>query len=90
MARAKLARFYGWTDEVISSMEARRVHPYLKAIERIEAQEALLGMNISDYPKMKNSDRSKLYKSIRSRAFPVSEQLPITSEDMERMIKNGR
>jgi len=71
-------------------MEARNVFPYLSAIERIEAQEALLQMNISDYPNMKNTDRNKLFKDIRNKAFPVTEQRPVTTEQMERMLNHGR
>jgi len=68
--KASLARFYGWNDRDISSMPYKRAVMYWRAINILEGRESLVKLNISDYPKMKNDGRKKLFRSLRKEAYP--------------------
>jgi len=57
-------------------MQARTAYKYFHAIDKIEAQELLLKLTVSDYPNMKKESREKIHKSFYNKAFP-SKQISI-------------
>jgi hypothetical protein len=62
---------------------------YYEAITVIEAQEALVAMNISDYPKMKGESRKKFYRQMRKSAQPQSLQKQMDFEDFISRMNDG-
>lgn len=62
---------------------------YYSAINVLEGQEALIEMNIADYPHLKKDGRSKLYKEIRKEAYPSSMQKRMSFEDFARKMTDG-
>ncbi len=59
---------------------------YYEAITVLEAQDALVTMNISDYPRMKKDDRSKFYREMRKRAYPQHLQKQMSFEDFAKKV----
>ena len=60
-----MARFYSWKDTDIESLPASVFQDYWLAITPIEAQEALLGIQVATYPDMRKEDRRKTYRSLQ-------------------------
>lgn len=92
---AKLARFYGWTPDVIDKLDSITCVTYWEAITVIDAQETLINMRVADHPTLKSSARTKFHRSIIKRAYPKTfdpnEKQISTTEFAERLgvILNG-
>jgi len=65
--KAKVARFYGWTDYYISSLGVGVFMEYWNAITPIEAQETILKFKVVDFPHLKSSQRKEIHKDISSK-----------------------
>lgn len=66
---------------------------YSDAIDILQAQEALVGIDVASYPSMKNEqDRARLYKHYKMRANPfMFETKNVTSgKDFARMLNGQR
>ena len=63
--KAKMARFYGWTDFVLCNMGVSKFMEYWNAITPIEAQETLLKFTISDYPQLKQTKRAEIHNDMQ-------------------------
>lgn len=72
------------------AMSAEAEEMMWKAITVIEAQETLIGFQVSAYPQMKKSAQEQLHKSLHRMAFPEVYEKPITltAEGLARLI-NG-
>jgi hypothetical protein len=85
-----LAQFYGWTHDYITGLPHRIARAYYDAITVIEAQDALVKMNISDYPKMKGEARKKYFRSMRKTAYPPGLQKETSFEEFIGKMQDGR
>lgn len=85
----RISRFYGFEPEVIAEMGIDQFSQYYIGMEQIECQEALLGIQIFSYPKMKKQDQSRLFRKLHSRAFPVVDKGPMSMEQLKEYL-SGR
>ena len=58
--RAKIARFYGWTDDEISKLPVKTFYEYIKAIDVLESEEQLKKIQVSLAPNIKDSTRKEM------------------------------
>ena len=85
-----MAYFYGWTDEYIEELEFGKALEYYEGVTVIEAQENLVKMNITDYPRMSSEGRKKFYRQMRRLAYPDGLQKQMSFEDFAKKVsKNG-
>ena len=83
MLRARLARFYRWSDKEIGSMTVARVNKYAECIESIIAQEALAMLPIVTFPHMKKDKAKGLEKKLRKTASSwMRKEAPKSTEDL--------
>lgn len=66
--RAKMARFYGWTDREISKLSLPKFMDYWIAITPLEANEAMLASKVSAYPHMEKMKRIKFFQELKRSA----------------------
>lgn len=59
---------------------------YYEAITVLEAQEALVAMNIQDYPRMKTEGRSRFYREMRKKAYPQHLQRQMSFEEFAKQV----
>ena len=85
-----MARFYGWTHDYIDDLDHETVIRYYSAITVLDAQERLVDMNVSDYPKMGKESRKKFFKEMRKKAYPSELQKEVTFDEMARKLNGGR
>jgi hypothetical protein len=86
-----MARFYGWTNNEIESLDCVDFAAYLEAITVLEAQEILLQMRIQDHPHQDESARRSFHRDVWRKAYPNQET--VSSEkaaDILRTVFNGR
>lgn len=94
--KAKVAHFYGWTDRDIITMPFKKFMEYWNCISAIEAQNALMDLQVVSYPNMKKSDRSKLFNNLKKTSQAVIRQSGnkvLTTQEMAaqlaRTLKSG-
>lgn len=88
--KAKLAQTYGWSHEYISGMEWGTALEYYNAITPLEAQMALVQMNIATYPHMKGKDaRDKFYRQMRKEAYPKELQKQMSFDEFFKAMGHG-
>ena len=63
--RARLARFYGWSDSEISELTYTDFIRYHKVMKNIKAEENLNDMSIFSYPHMKKSQAREFFKKVK-------------------------
>ncbi len=80
--------FYGWTIDQLDNVSVVDIKWLSDAMLRINAQETLVKLNISDYPNMGSNDRRKFHKSIHEKAYPLNKKDLRTTEDLARFL-NG-
>lgn len=68
MLRARLARFYGWTDREIGRMSYARCRQYLMSIESLRAEEKLHMLGVSSFPHMKREQARQFEKKLKDEA----------------------
>lgn len=85
-------RFYGLTYDQVMELPAEAGFELWKLVDVIEAQEALISMNVSAYPHMKVSDARELHKSIYKKAYPkiFESRKAISTEDLARVLSRGK
>ncbi len=59
---ASLARFYGWTPQVIEALTVRQMFRYLGFVPEIRALEALSGSLVSAYPHLDADARKEVHR----------------------------
>lgn len=72
LIKAKLARFYGWSPDVINDLDLEDFDQYVVAMRMLEAQDLLLGFSKALYPNMKDQDRQKRWREVHKQAYPVN------------------
>lgn len=89
---AKVARFYGWPPSEIENLDLCDLRFYWEAITIIEAQEALIAINISCATQMKKETLKSLHKSLNKMAYPSSlrQNKVITTNELDNILKNSR
>jgi hypothetical protein len=65
-----MARFYGWSPDVINDLDIEDFEQYARAMRMLEAQEVLIGFSTVAFPNMKDNDRSRRWKEIHKQAYP--------------------
>ena len=91
-----MARFYGWTDETIGSMEAIVFNKYFKAIEPLQCEETLLSINSSVFPHMKDDRRKSFFRDLKNRiTTSIDRNMPLKSYEevrtnLLRAVRRGR
>ena len=85
---AKVARFYGFSHNEIESMDAVIFSQYSHAIEPIEAKEILVALKISDFPKLKDQERTRLHREFYKKANPLhlSGRKVLTTRELAKKI----
>lgn len=58
-----------------------------RCIDRIKAEENLIQLNISDYPRMDKKSRKDFYKAIHKKANPDFKEKTVSGSEMARKLK---
>lgn len=74
--------------EDLANMTLVDFESYYQNIETLQAQEALIAFQVSDYPHLKSESRDKVYKKARRQAFPWEKEKVVQLDDIERLF-NG-
>lgn len=83
MFKARLARFYGWSPDVIENLDVDRADSYWKCIDVIESREMLMKFTQMDYPHLKDDKRRELFKKFDSKTkVKKSETKKITNKEL--------
>lgn len=61
-----MAHFYGWTDEQIGQMPVTRFNEYLRLINVVSAEDAMLEINIASFPHSKKPYQKKLQRQLKN------------------------
>lgn len=76
-----MSRYYSLTPDYVENMPAPLAQEYWLAIDMLEAQEMLLKLKVSDYPNLKQQDRSRLHESLVTQAYFESPKKPMTTKE---------
>lgn len=79
--------FYGFSYEYIKNMENDIFLQYWKAINVIEAQNAMIQLQLESYPHADKKSRAKILKAFQKEATPFKE--PISILEFAKRLKNG-
>lgn len=84
MFKARLARFYGWTDREIGSMSMTKAKEYMNCVTMIEAQEALNLLPVYVYPYMKKGREKEFLKNLykQSKINLITNKVQSTTADI--------
>lgn len=72
--KAKIARFYGFSNNEIEDLYADELQDYWLAIDAIQAEEIISSINISSFPYMKKQDREKSFNDLNKKAQSIIER----------------
>lgn len=82
-----MVRFYGvLRPDDFEKMDCEDFDLYWFAMERIEAQEVLTKMNVSDYPHLNQKSREKIHREIFKKAYPTDSSKPITTDQLASIL----
>lgn len=87
--RARLVRYYGFSDLEISNMPADRVDRYWLAIDVLEARETLLKLKISDYRIMKKHARERFVSEMQRQAFSLGRKNYTSAREVQEALAKG-
>ena len=88
--KARVARFYGFSDGEIDSFSYSKFLDYAKCIEMIKASEDLNDLNVVSYPHMsKKQDRQRIIKGLRKQAQKYMPVKPATMDSIRRALGLG-
>lgn len=72
-------------------MEPHVFKLYWDAITVIEAQEALLGIQVAAYPHLKTDDQKGLHRNMHRMAYPEdTDDKVLTTQDFARILTHGK
>ena len=83
----KVARFYGWPNHEIESLDVDSYDMYLRGMGVIEAQETLLAAEISAYPYGKQQTRQKFYRDVRKLVIIQDDAPPVKLDEFAQHLK---
>jgi len=88
---AKMASFYGWTDEYLTAMEAKKFMMYFKAIDAIEAQKQIANFTVADWSNLKKPMRKEIFSKVNKLARSVypRKKVEFTKELLESIINQS-
>lgn len=85
-----MARFYGWTPDVIRQMKAEDFDVACRMIPEIRSAELLDEIAVSSYPNMKKSSQEKMHRNIHRTAYPTTESsIERTTKDLALLLSGG-
>ncbi len=85
-----MARFYpGFTRAVVAKMDADEFEMYWQGITIIEAQEALVSMNIAVYPNMTKQDAKSFHRRMHAAAYQPAETKKLTTADLAERLRRS-
>jgi len=90
MFYARLCHFYGWTHDYVATLDYSIAAKYYKAITHIEAEQHLVDMNITDYPRMTKDGRRSFYRSMVKMTHKGTAGKEISYEQFAKRMKGGR
>lgn len=67
-------------------MDSEKYYLAIKAMETIEAQELLIDLQKSDYPQMKDQDRSRFHRRVVKKSDPFVSERIVNNEDLNNMF----
>jgi hypothetical protein len=70
LARAEVARFYGWQHEEIMNMEVKTFNEYHSAIKVLSAKEELSSIEVVSYPHRKQNATKEHVSRLRKILSP--------------------
>lgn len=79
-----MVRFYGFSGTEIESMDLDSVESYWQAMSVISSNEMLLQLRASDFPHLKEKDRSKLWRSFEKQSIIKDDSEPELTTDAVR------
>lgn len=88
--KARIANFYGWTDEQIMSCDYETIVEYYEAITVVDAQNRLVDLSVSDYASATKETRKKLHRQITRLASPVHLREEIDFDEFQRTVSGRR
>ncbi len=83
----KLCQFYGWTPGVALNLSNDLAETFYLGITVIEAQELLVQMRLSDYPRLETADRRKWHSEIHRLAYTKTYSKPLTTVELFEKLK---
>lgn len=85
-----MSRFYGLRPNDIDEMPIGLYFSYLKSIDRLKAEDALISLEVFSFPKIKEPrDRDKILKKYGRAADPDYLENGITFKEFARKQNNG-
>ena len=82
--------FYNLSYKEVLNMKVIDFEILYQAITAIEAQEALLMLEVSDYPHLKPNARKKVYKRLQKLAYPAQkEEKALSMEEVSRILQGS-
>ena len=82
-----MLRFYnGLSPEQLDEMPVTEFNQYWLAITKIEAQEMLLNLTISDYPQLKPARRREIFDNLKRHSSNEEPKL-LTNADIAEALK---
>lgn len=84
--------YYGFSVDQVLSMNAEDFYILASAIEVIDARNALIGFQVSDWPHMKKETRAKIFNSLQRRIRNKIEggnRSRVTVTELARMLSGG-
>lgn len=94
-AKAKLARFYGWSPKEIGAIPISDFFAYHSAIDKLEAHEMTNAIRVGVFPNMKRGSQERLSKELSKLAYRGIEgdSSPKTNKEialeLARKLSNG-
>lgn len=88
--KARIAHFYGWTDDYIMGCEYETIIEYYEAITVVDAQNRMVELSVSDYAGAKSETRKKLHRQFKKLANPKHLETEMDFEEFQRKMSGGR
>lgn len=77
-----MARFYGWSNSEIDSLDWPTFQDYWLGITVVEAYETLVALSVSSYPHLKPNDQKARHKELHKMAYNLLE----TTDDKSKVV----
>lgn len=86
-----MARFYGWTDNEIRSLDTVTFSDYFLAISALDADEIKRAMVVADWPNIAKNERTKRWNQLDKISKPLSKSAngpKLTNKELAEILKN--
>ena len=87
--KAKVARFYGWTDEIIENLDVQTFNEYYLCIASLQNQELIMKIQAASFPNMSKSERNKMFQALKNSINIIEDQNRafMTTEDIAKELQ---